>query len=211
MAAKPVTEEEALKDYRSVVDEVRSQADAYQGTGEEGPLLGPRLFLLAALGRIPEGRLVQLGTAIELLRRATLVHRAPRAAGGGFTGTLRGDTLLSEAFRLLAADGDPRTVGVLSRTMATVSEGELERHEGEGGWVRRAAFYSGAAATGAVVAGLPEAEAQPLRQWAGALGEAHERILDQNVEFLPPLQPPSLTDPLRPIIEDIIRTARMAS
>lgn len=147
-----------------------------------GALLGPRLFLMAAIDAVPDDRLLRLGTVIELLRRATLVHRDPtlettwNVEDAPFSQTLRGDSLLARAFRLLAADGDPRTAEILSRAMASVAEGEMDRGQ-NGNTVRAArrlaAFYAGAAATGALVAGLSQEQTAACAAYATYVGEVH--------------------------------------
>jgi hypothetical protein len=164
---------------------IAAQVAGLDGSRPGGALLGPRLFFLPALARLTDARLLNLGAAIELLLRATLVHRAPkqeeawRGEGGTrFSQTLRGDTLLAESFRLLAADGEPRAVGILSLAMAEVAAGELERHAGgaEAAIARRAAYYEGAGATGALVAGMESARGARYATWARAMGERHERL-----------------------------------
>lgn len=138
------------------------------------------------MARLPDERLLNLGTAAELLLRATLVHRDPKREeawlGEGptrFSQTLRGDMLLAESFRLLAADGEPRAVEILSRAMADVAAGELERHTGgaEGAIRRRAAYYAGAGATGAFLGGLAPYEEDNYADWCRAIGERHGRLL----------------------------------
>ncbi|HEY3268530.1 MAG TPA: hypothetical protein VGM37_16540 [Armatimonadota bacterium] len=180
LATEPVAERHAI-----LLNRVAESVARYDDRPPGGALLGPRLLFMAALGRLPDDRLVHLGAAVELLRRATLVHRAPteetawRGEGGArFSQTLRGDSLLAESFRLLAADGEPRTVGLLSRAMAGVAGGELERHE-HGGTAeaarRLAAFYAGAAATGALVAGLSDEESAAYTAFGWCVGEVHAR------------------------------------
>jgi hypothetical protein len=165
---------------------IAAQVAGLDGSRPGGALLGPRLFFLPALSRLPDGRLLNLGTAVELLLRATLVHRAPKREetwrGEGdtpFSQTLLGDTLLAESFRLLAADGEPRAVNLLSRAMADVAAGEMERHAGdaEAAIHRRAAYYEGAGATGALLAGFPPELSDRYAAWSRAIGERHDRLL----------------------------------
>jgi hypothetical protein len=176
----------SLERQEALLLRVAAPVGGLDGSRPGGALLGPRLFFLPVLSRLTDARLVNLGAAIELLLRATLVHRAPKREeawrGEGatrFSQTLRGDTLLAESFRLLAADGEPRSVGILSRAMADVAAGELERRGGgaEAAIRRRAAYYEGAGATGALLGGMDSALGARYTGWARAIGERHERLL----------------------------------
>ncbi len=171
----------------SLLARIAARVSEFDGSRPGGALIGPRLMLMAALENAPDERLLRTGTAIELLRRATLVHRDPkrecRWEGYGavaFSQTLRGDVMLAESFRLLAGDGDARVVDVLARAMASVAAGELVRHtadadEGECAWALQASFYEGAARAGAILGGLVPSEADIFTAWARAAGETHER------------------------------------
>lgn len=175
----------------ALLTRISEQVSAVDGSPPGGALVGPRLFLLAAVAMAPDERLVRIGTAVELLRRATLTHREPEGedcwAGHGdtrFSRTLLGDALLAESFRLLSEDGDPRTVSVLSAAMATVAKSELTGRESNFNALpedkRRdaAAYYVGAARTGALVAGMPAVEAEEYANWGGEVGVARERALE---------------------------------
>lgn len=170
----------------ALLDRIAANVSEYDGNSPGGAHLGPRLFLFLAKTYADEERLVRLATAMELLRRATLVHRMPQLYGSlppfhavQISQTLAGDTLLAASFRILAADGDARIVQILSHAMATVSEGELERGASYllDGAFRRAAFAEGAARAGAHLAGMNEAETQRLADWAREIGKAHELAL----------------------------------
>jgi hypothetical protein len=196
--------------HEALLARIAAQVSVYDGSRPGGLLLGPRLLLMAAQKHLSDERLVRLGTAVEMIRRATLVHRDPqresRWEGYGrtpFSQTLRGDVLLAESFRLLSEDGEPRAVQILSHAMAGVAASELERHtpdadekgmalnhlggrgggtvpEAEGAEEKgmalnlQAAFYEGAAATGALVGRLRPSETKRFLAWARAVGECHE-------------------------------------
>jgi hypothetical protein len=166
----------------ALLGRVAAEVSRLDGSEPGGALIGPRLLFLAAFGRLCDERLVKIGTAIELLRRATLAHREPqREAYTAATGDLRlsstlvGDTHLAASFRLLADDGDPQTVAVLASAMATAAEGETERLIDGGGHRRRGAFAVGAVDVGISVCNLDAGEARRLRTVAAYVGEAHER------------------------------------
>lgn len=172
--------------HEALLARIAAQVSVYDGSRPGGLLLGPRLLLIAAQKQLSDERLVRLGTAVEMIRRATLVHRDPqresRWEGYGrtpFSQTLRGDVLLAESFRLLSEDGEPRAVQILSHAMAGVAAGELERHTEDAEEVGiapnlHAAFYEGAAATGALVGRLRTSETKRLIAWARSVGECHE-------------------------------------
>lgn len=171
----------------AVLGKIADCVSALDGSSPGGALLGPRLLIATAGGLADRERLVRLGTAVELLRRATLVHRAPQVEELGrgqrttrLSGTLRGDMLFAESFRLLSEDGEPRLGTVLSRAMAAVSESEAKSGVGcdTASRIRRAAaYYRGAATTGAVLGEVKGPCAESLADWGQAVGEAHERAL----------------------------------
>lgn len=175
--------------HEALLSRMAAQVSAYDGSRPGGALLGPRLLLIAAQERLPDDRLLRLGTAVEMTRRATIVHRDPKREGlwegfgeVRFSRTLLGDVLLSESFRLLALDGEPRTVQILARAMAGVAAGELERHtadteDGEEALHLQSAFYEGVAATGALLGGLNPDDTVRYKEWARAAGACHERAL----------------------------------
>jgi geranylgeranyl pyrophosphate synthase len=180
--------------YDALLSAIALQVAALDGRPPGGALLGPRVLLLGAMDALPDERLVRLGVAVEFLRRATLVHRRPRsehcsAENEGFrlSCTLHGDALLAESFRLLAADGDPRTVQILSAAMARVSEGELERLHDGGGAAARAAYAIGAADVAATLVGASASAGLALGRLAAVAGETHERRLDGEQAVLPDL------------------------
>lgn len=175
--------------FDDLLDDIAGSVALIDGRPAGGALLGPRLMLVAAIDACTDGQLVRLGTAVELLHRATLVHREPqieeRRAGTGETQisrTLQGDILLAQCYRLLAEHGVARTGAILSRAMAEVAEGELTGRGSDalarGAEIRRAAaLYEGAAATGALVGKLAPAHAAEFTIWGRAVGIAHESAI----------------------------------
>jgi geranylgeranyl pyrophosphate synthase len=186
--------------FSDLLEDIAGSVALIDGRPAGGALLAPRLVLLPAMEACADGQLVRLGTAVELLHRAALVHRQPqveerRAVSGDtpISRTLQGDILLSQCYRLLAEHGAARTGAILSRAMAEVAEGELTGHaEGAPPSAERvqrtAALYEGAAATGALVADLPRAESAEYALWGRAVGVAHERSLSfgEAEGFCPP-------------------------
>ncbi|HEY3415048.1 MAG TPA: hypothetical protein VGM51_18595 [Armatimonadota bacterium] len=191
-----VSAEATIETAELVLRRIADNVSALDGTQPGGALLGPRL-MIAVASRLPDAdRLVRAGVAVELLRRAILIHRAPQSEEGWrardvtcLSGTLRGDMLFAESFRLLSEDGEPRLGTVLSRAMAAVSESEAV--SGSGGdpafRIRRAAeYYRGAAATGAILGEVDATDADALAEWGHAVGEAHERALLGESVISPP-------------------------
>ena len=101
-----------------------------------GKRLRPMLVFLCA--NEGDGRLVEAGTAVELLHMATLVHddvldraalRRGRptvfAEGGRLAATATGDLLFSRAFAGLAATDNPDAVRALSAASSALARGEL--------------------------------------------------------------------------------------
>jgi geranylgeranyl pyrophosphate synthase len=189
-----------------VVVRIATRVSTLDGFPAGGALLGPRLMIATAGGLQDVDRLVLVGTAVELLRRATLIHRSPQveALGPGLyvtplSGTLRGDMLFAESFRLLSEDGEPRLGTVLSCAMASVSESEVISGEGPDPDRRiryAAAYYRGAAATGAILGGIAPSLAGVLTDWGQSVGEAHERSL-RGEPVSTPADPPALPRDLR--------------
>lgn len=186
--------------FSDLLEDIAASVSLIDGRPAGGALLGPRLMLVAAIDKLTDGQLVRLGTAVELLHRATLVHRQPqieeRRAGTGETAisrTLQGDILLAQCYRLLAEHGAARTGAILSRAMAEVAEGELTSRGTKAPAFdmeirRAAALYEGAAATGALVGKLAPQDASAFAAWGRAVGVAHERALRLGVsrEACPP-------------------------
>lgn len=107
-----------------------------------GKRLRPALVFLAAraTGLPFEGsRAVQLGTAMELIHMATLIHddviddaatrrgRPTAFSVHGITPSiLGGDVLLAKAMQILAEDGDLRIIRMVSRAVVELAEGEVQ-------------------------------------------------------------------------------------
>jgi geranylgeranyl pyrophosphate synthase len=116
--------------------------DAAATLAAGGKRLRPMLVLLCAGEKGGEGA-VRAATAIELVHMATLVHddvldEAPlrrglptvAATSGRGRAIATGDLLLSQAFALLAAAGDARSVQLLADAAVALARGELaQRHD----------------------------------------------------------------------------------
>lgn len=106
-----------------------------------GKRLRPLLVLLCA-GEGGSERALRPAAAIELIHMATLVHddvldAAPLRRGrptimatdGRERATASGDLLFSRAFAMLAAAGDGRAIGLLSRASVALARGELAQRQ----------------------------------------------------------------------------------
>lgn len=106
-----------------------------------GKRLRPLLVLLCA-GEDGSERALRPAAAIELIHMATLVHddvldEAPLRRGrptimatdGRERATASGDLLFSRAFAMLAAAGDGRAIGLLSRASVSLARGELAQRQ----------------------------------------------------------------------------------
>jgi ubiquinone/menaquinone biosynthesis methyltransferase len=119
-----------------------SLAAASQGTlAAGGKRLRPVLVFVCGAGHDGEP-LVRAATAVELVHMATLVHddvldgallRRGRptvyASDGRGVATATGDFLFSRAFEVLAGNGAPEQVRVLSDASVALARGELEQRE----------------------------------------------------------------------------------
>lgn len=143
-------------------------------TTSAGSLLGPRILLFAAGESAGREDMATIGTAIELLWRASLRHEksvGKDLPAGAPPPTLAGDTMLAESYRLLASLGDPWIIQVLSRAMASASEGALcesreERAE------RQSLYHETIALIGAHQAGQTGNDTRDLLEWARRIGHA---------------------------------------
>jgi octaprenyl-diphosphate synthase len=173
-----------------------------------GKRLRPILVLLAArLGDRPPGRAVGLGTVVELLHTATLVHddvvdQAPLRRGrpsanarwGNDASVLVGDHLYSRCMALLVADGDLQVMDALASAMVSMTEAEvfqLERkragHLTEADYLRiirqkTATFMSACSRIGGLAGGLDAAAVEALAGYGERLGVAFQ-IIDDSLDF----------------------------
>jgi geranylgeranyl pyrophosphate synthase len=167
-----------------------------------GKRLRPLLVLICG-GAQDEEPLVRAAAAVELIHMATLVHddvvddallRRGRptvfARDGRETATATGDFLFSRAFALLAANGDPEQVRVLSDACLALARGELsQRHDAyrldvdEQRYTRRcelktASLFAAACMLGALAAGRPATETAALESYGRRLGLAFQLLDD---------------------------------
>jgi octaprenyl-diphosphate synthase len=173
-----------------------------------GKRLRPILVLLAArLGDRPAGRAVRLGTVVELLHTATLIHddvvdEAPLRRGrpsanarwGNDASVLVGDHLYSRCMALLVADGDVQVMDALASAMVSMTEAEvfqLERKRDgrltEADYLRiirqkTATFMSACSRIGGLAGGLGGPAVDALAGYGERLGIAFQ-IIDDSLDF----------------------------
>jgi octaprenyl-diphosphate synthase len=173
-----------------------------------GKRLRPILVLVCArLADGPLARAVRLGTVVELLHTATLIHddvvdRAPLRRGrasanarwGDDASVLVGDHLYSRCMALLVADGDLRVMNALAAAMVSMTEAEvfqLERKRdgrlGEADYLRivrqkTATFMSACCRIGGLTGGLPADRIEALATFGEHLGIAFQ-IIDDSLDF----------------------------
>ena len=178
------------------------QAPASDTLAAGGKRLRPLLVLICG-GAQDEEQLVRAAAAVELIHMATLVHddvvddallRRGRptvfARDGRETATATGDFLFSRAFALLAANGDPEQVRVLSDACLALARGELaQRHDAyrldvdEERYTQRcelktASLFAAACMLGALAAGRTAAQTRALESYGRRLGVAFQLLDD---------------------------------
>ena len=173
-----------------------------------GKRLRPLLTLASARlcgypGSTDGERHIHLAACVEFIHTATLLHddvvdesvlrrglASANAVFGNKASVLVGDFLFARAFELMVADGSLSVLSILSRTAATIAEGEvlqlvtqndlstpdaryLEVVKG-----KTAALFSAACQIGAVVADRPFAEETALADYGMNLGIAFQLVDD---------------------------------
>ena len=173
-----------------------------------GKRLRPLLTLASARlcgypGPADGERHIRLAACVEFIHTATLLHddvvdesvlrrglASANAVFGNKASVLVGDFLFARAFQLMVADGSLSVLSILSRTAATIAEGEvlqlitqndlstpdaryLEVVKG-----KTAALFSAACQVGAVVAERPAAEETALADYGMNLGIAFQLVDD---------------------------------
>lgn len=140
-----------------------SKVETVQAIGDHvlqagGKRLRPLFVCLWGRGvsdAICEARLHNLGAALEMIHMATLIHddvvdlattRRGRATASSIWGNnaaiLSGDVLLAKAMELLAEDGDLDIIGMVSRMVVEMAEGEVKEVETRGKFdLDREAYY----------------------------------------------------------------------
>lgn len=173
-----------------------------------GKRLRPAITLLASrLWGGPVDLAVMMGTAIELLHIATLIHddtiddadtRRGRETASNLWGrnvaVLLGDYVFAAAARFVCDTNSVRLVRRFSETIMELSRGELnELLDGQDPQVKRDAYFqriydktaslfSTAAESGAVLGGATESEIQLIRKYGCKLGMAYQ-VLDDVLDY----------------------------
>jgi ubiquinone/menaquinone biosynthesis methyltransferase len=180
-----------------------SLAGAAHGTlAAGGKRLRPVLVFVCGAGQDGDP-LVRAATAVELVHMATLVHddvldsallRRGRptvyASDGRGLATATGDFLFSRAFALLAANGAPDQVRVLSDASVALARGELEQREDAYAadlsldrYLRRcelktASLFSAACRLGGLASDRSPAEVSALAAYGRKVGVAFQMLDD---------------------------------
>ncbi len=148
-------------------------------------------------------RHVKLAACVEFIHTATLLHddvvdasllrrglASANAVFGNQAPVLVGDFLFARAFQLMVEDGSLVVLGILSRTAATIAEGEVlqlvtqnDLATSEARYLevikgKTAALFAAACEVGAVVADRPDPEAAALAEFGMNLGIAFQLVDD---------------------------------
>ena len=152
--------------------------------------------------------LVPMGAAVELLHSATLVHddivdNSPIRRGkpsvthawGESCALLLGDYLFAKAGNLVASTKNLRVIEIFSRTLMTISSGELAQInvafdekrtlEHYYNWIsaKTACLFSMATETGAILSQAPEDMVNALKEYGHNLGMAFQ-VIDDVLDFV---------------------------
>jgi octaprenyl-diphosphate synthase len=148
-------------------------------------------------------RHVHLAACVEFIHTATLLHddvvdesvlrrglASANAVFGNKASVLVGDFLFARAFQLMVQDGSLKVLSILSRTAATIAEGEVlqlvtqnDLSTPEARYLevikgKTAALFCAACQVGAVVADRPDAEETALADYGMNLGIAFQLVDD---------------------------------
>jgi octaprenyl-diphosphate synthase len=173
-----------------------------------GKRLRPILVLLAAaLGGEVGPRAVRLGSIVELLHTATLIHDdvvdqsplrrgrpAAHARFGEDAAVLVGDHFYSRCMAMLVRDGDLRVMDALAAAMVSMTEAEVFQLEkkragelSEADYLRiirqkTATFMSACCRIGGLAGGLAPDAAEALAKFGERIGIAFQ-IIDDSLDF----------------------------
>ena len=173
-----------------------------------GKLVRPTITLLAgALRPGEEERIVKMGTAVELLHIASLIHddtvdhsekRRGRATVSRLWGddmaVLLGDYVFAASATFVCDTGNIRVVRRFAETIMELARGELTERISKHDWSQTSADYERriydktaslictAAESGGVLSGAPEEETQALRSFGYNVGMAFQ-IVDDVLDF----------------------------
>ena len=173
-----------------------------------GKLVRPTITLLAgALRPGEEEPIVKMGTAVELLHIASLIHddtvdhsekRRGRATVSRLWGddmaVLLGDYVFAASATFVCDTGNIRVVRRFAETIMELARGELTERVSKHDWSQTSADYERriydktaslictAAESGGVLSGAPEEESQALRSFGYNVGMAFQ-IVDDVLDF----------------------------
>jgi octaprenyl-diphosphate synthase len=173
-----------------------------------GKRLRPALVLMVTRFGSPDyEKSIALAAAVEMLHTATLVHddvvdnSLVRRGNPTLNATwsqgatvLMGDYLFARAANLAAESENVRIISIFSDTLTVICSGELEQIFGRVGraptldeyhrriYAKTASLFAAGAETGAILGGLPESQAQALRDYGHYLGMAFQ-IIDDVLDF----------------------------
>jgi geranylgeranyl pyrophosphate synthase len=174
-----------------------------------GKKIRPTITLLAgALWNGSEETLVTMGTAIELLHIASLVHddtvdKADTRRGkatvssiwGNNVAVLLGDYVFASSATFVCDTGNIRVVRRFSETIMELAQGELTEHFSTNNWNqtvedysrriydKTASLFCTASESGGVLSGAPEDKCDALNQYGYNLGMAFQ-IMDDVLDFM---------------------------
>jgi octaprenyl-diphosphate synthase len=148
-------------------------------------------------------RHVSLAACVEFIHTATLLHddvvdesrlrrglASANAVFGNKASVLVGDFLFARAFQLMVEDGSLRVLDILSRTSATIAEGEVlqlvtqnDLSTSEAQYLdvirgKTAALFAAACQVGAVIADRPGDEETAMAEYGMNLGIAFQLVDD---------------------------------
>lgn len=175
-----------------------------------GKRLRPALVFLTARAtglEFDQQRAIKLGTAMELIHMATLIHddviddaatrrgRPTAFSVHGITPSiLGGDVLLAKAMRILAEDGDLTIIRMVSQAVVELAEGEVQEIAVRGNIdiplddhltvlrMKTASFIECCCQIGGLLTGATEAQTTALGQYGHHLGMAFQ-IVDDILDF----------------------------
>ncbi len=200
-------EGEIARQLHSSISLIREMGGYVSGAG--GKRLRPILLLLAArMSGYHGSRSVRLGTVVELLHTATLVHddvvdQAPLRRGqpsanarwGDDASILVGDHLYSKSFAMLVHDNDQGVMETLARATVSMTEAEvfqLEKkrsgHTTEADYLRiiaqkTASFFSACCRIGALLGQCDAERVEALTRFGLDVGVAFQ-ISDDSLDFV---------------------------
>ena len=174
-----------------------------------GKRVRPLLVLASARLCGYEGpRAIALGSVVELIHTATLLHDdvvdeadkrrgvpTANATWGNQASVLVGDFLFARSFSMMAADGDLRILQALARAVTHLAEGEVlqlvttcKLTEDEDEYLtvvnrKTAALISAACRIGAILGGSPPAQVEAMSIFGREIGIAFQ-VVDDALDYM---------------------------